>query len=75
MDVNPRDIVFTLPADGAGSPDAVPRQIAATSLRYGGIAWGDGDLALVYESWWKTRRSVVYTFSPDRPEQGLKVTT
>ena len=49
MDVSPRDLVFTLPADEAASPSASPRQLAATNLRYGGISWGDGDLALIYE--------------------------
>jgi hypothetical protein len=33
----------------------------------------DDDLALVYESWWKTRRSVIHTISPGRPEEGMKV--
>lgn len=73
MDVSPRDLIFSLAADAAAGPDAAPRQIAATNLRYGGVAWGDGSLALLYESWWKTRRSIVCTFSPDHPEQGLKV--
>ena len=41
---------------------------AGTDLRCGGVAWGDDDLALVYESWWKTRRSVIYTMAPSRPE-------
>ena len=73
VDVSPRDLVFSLAADDAASPDAVPRQIAATNLRYGGVSWGDDDLALVYESWWKTRRSIVCTFSPAHPDEGLKV--
>jgi hypothetical protein len=25
-----------------------------------------GDLALLYESWWKTRRSIIWTIAPDR---------
>ena len=73
MDVSPRDLVFTLPADEAASSSATPRQLAATNLRYGGISWGDDDLALIYESWWKTRRSIVCTFAPARPDEGLKV--
>jgi hypothetical protein len=31
------------------------------------------DLALLYESWWKTRRSVVYTLAPGKREQGKTV--
>ena len=37
------------------------------------MAWGDGELALLYESWWDTRKSVIYTFAPDHPEKGKKV--
>ncbi|GAX75674.1 hypothetical protein CEUSTIGMA_g3117.t1 [Chlamydomonas eustigma] len=33
----------------------------------------DEDLALVYESWWKTRRSVIHTMSPTSPEKGMQV--
>ena len=73
VDVSPRDLVFTLPADEAASSSATPRQLAATNLRYGGISWGGDDLALIYESWWKTRRSIVCTFAPARPDDGLKV--
>jgi len=73
VDVSPRDLVFTLPADEVASSSAAPRQLAATNLRYGGISWGDDDLALIYESWWKTRRSIVCTFAPARPDDGLKV--
>lgn len=32
-----------------------------------------GDLALLYESWWKTRRSIIYTIAPDRREEEKKV--
>lgn len=35
--------------------------------------WGNNDLALIYESEWKSRRSVVSTFAPSKPEQGLQV--
>jgi hypothetical protein len=35
--------------------------------RCGGIAWCDGEIALVYESWWTTRRSRVWVISPDNP--------
>ncbi|MEW5303425.1 MAG: hypothetical protein WDW36_006118 [Sanguina aurantia] len=56
------------PRPSEPTPAGTPRVIAATELRYGGIAWCDGDLALVYESWWKTRRSVIWTIAPDRVE-------
>ena len=41
--------------------------------RAGGVAWGTDDLALVYQSWWKTRQSIISTIRPGSPEEGLKV--
>lgn len=35
--------------------------------RCGGIAWGDDSLALLYESWYKTRRSRVWVIAPGDP--------
>jgi hypothetical protein len=32
-----------------------------------------GDLALLYESWWKTRRSIIWTIAPDRRQEEKKV--
>ena len=37
---------------------------AHACYRCGGVAWGDDGLALLYESWYKTRRSVVWAFAP-----------
>ncbi len=73
VEVSPRDIVYTLSADAAADPASEPSFLAQTDLRCGGVAWCDDDLALVYESWWKTRRSVIHTVSPGRPEEGMKV--
>ena len=72
-EVSPRDIVYTLEADAAASNGTGPRQLATTDLRFGGISWCNGELALLYESWWKTRRSVIWTFAPDSPEAGKQV--
>lgn len=33
----------------------------------------DGDLAILFESWYKSRRSVWWRFAPDRPEQPKEV--
>lgn len=41
--------------------------------RCGGLSWSNGDLALLYESWHDTRRSVVWTLAPDRRDQGKEV--
>jgi hypothetical protein len=72
VEVSPRDVVFTLQAGAAhnGTPPAV---LAQTDLRCGGVAWCDDDLALVFESWYKTRRSVWHMVAPAQPELGMKV--
>jgi dipeptidyl aminopeptidase/acylaminoacyl peptidase len=46
-----------------------PLRIAETELRCGGVAWGDDDLALLYESRYKDRRSVTWAFSPGEAER------
>jgi len=79
VEVSPRDIVYTLCADAAsaaaaaagggdgnGGAGVAPRVLATTDLRCGGVAWGDDDLAILYESWWKTRRSVWWLISPGK---------
>lgn len=77
--VSPRDIVYTLDAAAAaaaatnGGDELAPSVLATTDLRCGGVSWCDDDLALLYESWWKTRRSVVYTMAPGRREEGKAV--
>lgn len=71
VEISPRDVVYSLgAADAVGQKDdATPRVIAATDMRYGGITWGHGDLAILYESEWKTRKSRSWIFSPDNPEK------
>ncbi|KAB2616311.1 glutamyl endopeptidase [Pyrus ussuriensis x Pyrus communis] len=62
VDVSPRDIVYTQsaePLEGEG-----PTVLHKLDLRYGGISWSDDSLALVYESWYKTRRTRTWVISP-----------
>ncbi|XP_021805110.1 probable glutamyl endopeptidase, chloroplastic isoform X2 [Prunus avium] len=62
VDVSPRDIIYTQPAEpleGEG-----PMILHKLDLRYGGISWSDDSLALVYESWYKTRRTRTWVISP-----------
>ncbi len=56
-----RDRVYTLsrPFEGA------PTFFQDLELRYAGLTWGGGDLALVTERWWKTRRVRTWHASPD----------
>jgi len=55
-----RDRVFTLPAPFSGTP----RALLSLGLRYGGIRWGDENLALVREWWWRTRRERTWILHP-----------
>lgn len=56
-----RDRVFTLEAPFASEP--IP--LITLPLRYAGVQWGSGDVALVSESWWKTRTRRTYIVQPD----------
>lgn len=71
VEVSPRDVVYSLnAADAVGEKgDASIRKIAGTDMRYGGITWGHGDLGILYESEWKTRKSRSWIISPDNPEK------
>jgi len=38
------------------------------ALRFRGITWGDGQLAIASQRWWRTRREIVTRFAPARPD-------
>lgn len=67
VEVVPRDIVYSYPAEP--SPGEEPQVVHKLDLRYGGISWGDDELALVYESWWKTRRTRTWAIAPGALEK------
>jgi dipeptidyl aminopeptidase/acylaminoacyl peptidase len=46
---------------------AAPTELAALATRYGGIIWGNDDIALVSERWWKTRRMKTWRIRPAQP--------
>ena len=54
-------------------PSARPGESMSRQLlcRANGIAWGSDDLALLYQSEWKSRRSLVHWFRPGLLEEGL----
>ncbi|PJO50810.1 S9 family peptidase [Stenotrophomonas lactitubi] len=56
-----RDAVFMQ----AAPFETPPVTLAQLGSRYAGISWGRGDLALLNESWWKTRRSKTWLIAPD----------
>jgi dipeptidyl aminopeptidase/acylaminoacyl peptidase len=62
VEVSPRDIIYTQPAEPLENEQ--PTILQKLELRYGGISWCDDSLALVYESWYKTRRLRTWAISP-----------
>ncbi|HHS96104.1 MAG TPA: S9 family peptidase, partial [Phaeodactylibacter sp.] len=56
-----RDQLFMLEAPF----DKAPIESIRFALRYGGITWGDGDLAMAYEWWWKDRKIITSRWQPD----------
>ncbi|MQL78122.1 hypothetical protein Taro_010525 [Colocasia esculenta] len=62
VEVSPRDIIYTEPAELLDGEQA--EILHKLDLRYGGISWCDESLALVYESWYKTRRTRTWVISP-----------
>ncbi|XP_027353350.1 probable glutamyl endopeptidase, chloroplastic isoform X2 [Abrus precatorius] len=59
---SPRDIIYTQPAEPLEGEQ--PTIFHKLDLRYGGISWCDDSLALVYESWYKTRKIRTWVVSP-----------
>jgi dipeptidyl aminopeptidase/acylaminoacyl peptidase len=64
-----RDYVYQLAAPFT----AAPRLLCATTNRFSGIAWGDPDLAIVSDSWWKNRNSKIYQINPSGQNLAPKV--
>ena len=60
-EVDFRDQLLSLAAPFADQPTPVIK----TELRYGGITWGKDDLAIISESWRRTRRSITSSFNPN----------
>jgi dipeptidyl aminopeptidase/acylaminoacyl peptidase len=49
--------------------EQAPVTLAKLGSRYAGAYWANGDLALIDEFWWKTRRVKQWRVSPDHPAQ------
>ena len=63
VEVPVRDRVLML----AAPFDGKPVELAALSTRFAGAMWANGDLALVQERWWKTRRIKMWRVRPSQP--------
>lgn len=46
--------------------DSKPKLLVPVQFRYRGINWGNKDLAIVNEGYWKTRRTAMYMFNPSK---------
>lgn len=68
-EVEVRDQLFYLSAPFEGEPE----ESIQFALRYGGMNWGDGELAVAYEWWWKTRRQITSFWQPDKPKVSKQV--
>jgi dipeptidyl aminopeptidase/acylaminoacyl peptidase len=66
VEADVRDRLLLLDAPFSGTP----RELATLGFRYGGVQWGDDDLALVTESWWKSRRQKVWRVRPGDLDAG-----
>ncbi|HEX2162346.1 MAG TPA: prolyl oligopeptidase family serine peptidase [Thermoanaerobaculia bacterium] len=57
-----RDRVVQLAAPFSGEP----APLVTLALRFGGIEWASGDLAIASEWWWRTRTQRAWRLRPDR---------
>ncbi|XVF22090.1 hypothetical protein REPUB_Repub12eG0143800 [Reevesia pubescens] len=71
VEVSPRDIIYTQPAEPQEGEE--PEILHKLDLRYGGISWCDDSLALVYESWYKTRRTRTWVISPETKDVSPRI--
>ncbi|XWS76649.1 hypothetical protein CRYUN_Cryun01aG0195500 [Craigia yunnanensis] len=71
VEVSPRDIIYTQPAEPQEGEQ--PEILHKLDLRYGGISWCDDSLALVYESWYKTRRTRTWVISPGSKDASPRI--
>ncbi|PJK11634.1 S9 family peptidase [Lysobacteraceae bacterium NML120232] len=64
-----RDIVYMQ----AAPFNRAPQVLARLSMRYSGIHWGRGDLALLTEYWWRNRQFKTWQIAPDKPNQAPRL--
>ncbi len=64
VEADVRDKLYLLDAPFSGQPT----ELASLGYRYAGVTWGDENLAMVSESWWKTRQLRQWLVRPDTPD-------
>ncbi len=65
IEVAIRDQMYFLPAPFTERAQT----LISFELRYGGVDWGHGDLAICYEWWWPNRQLITSQWQPDHPEK------
>jgi len=68
-DVPIRDTLFLLDAPF----DATPRKLAEIPVRFGGLTWGNGHVAVVEEERWKDRKRIILAVAPDAPAAPVRL--
>ena len=53
--------------------DKTPTVLAKLGARFAGAEWGRGDVALINEFWWKTRKVRTWQVAPDAPATAAKL--
>ena len=69
VEADVRDHVYAL----SGPFDRAPGLLQSLEMRYAGLTWGDGAMALVTERWWQTRRTRTWRFAPDAVSNDRKL--
>jgi dipeptidyl aminopeptidase/acylaminoacyl peptidase len=64
-----RDRLFMLQAPFAGPP----QKLAELPLRFSSVEWGNGNVAIVEEEWWKNRKRIMLALSPAAPGHEVKL--
>ncbi len=64
-----RDKIFML----AAPFNANPSLLFSVEMRYAGIMWGNDNLALIFESWWKNRKTRTWIVQPNQPAAAAKL--
>jgi dipeptidyl aminopeptidase/acylaminoacyl peptidase len=52
---------------------ANPTSLAKTQQRYGGITWGNDNIAILFDSWYDTRNAKTYIINPSNPAEAPKM--
>ncbi len=50
-----------------------PKEEISFRLRYGGVDWGTGTIAMAYEWWWTNRQIMTSKWRPDYSENGKEI--